>query len=59
MFDIKSVEEEARKELAEEQGKAAKAKIKDKLSQIAKARAITVNLEHEYEVLLREIGSEV
>lgn len=59
MFDIKEVEKQAKAELAEEQGKAAKAKIKEKLSQINKARAVVSNLEHEYEVLLREIGSDI
>lgn len=59
MFDIKTIEAEARKEVAEEQGKAAKAQIKAKLQAISKARAIVANLEREYEVLLREVASDV
>ena len=38
MFDIKKVEEEARKELAEEKSTAAKAKIKSHLGKIAAAQ---------------------
>lgn len=57
MFDIKKAEEEARKEVAEEQASAAKSKIKAKLKAIADAKKIVANLEHEYEVLLRELGS--
>jgi hypothetical protein len=56
MFDIKSVEEEARKELPEERGKAAKGKIKDSLKRIAAAEAIVRNLRDEHTVLLAEIG---
>jgi hypothetical protein len=58
MLDITEVEKQAREELAKEQGEKAKSKIKDKLKQISAARQIVANLEHEYEVLLREIGSE-
>ena len=57
MFDIKKIEAEAREELAEEQGKAAKASLKAKLKAISQARAVVANLEREYEVLLREVGS--
>jgi hypothetical protein len=57
MFDIKQIEADAKKEVAEEEGKAAKAAIKSKLQQISKARAVVANLEREYEVLLREVGS--
>lgn len=59
MFDIKKVEEEARKEIAEEQAKAAKGKIKDKLAQISKARAVVQQLEREYEVMIQEVGADV
>ena len=58
MFDIKEVEKAAREELAEEQSKNAKTKIKSKLKEIATARAIVANLEREYEILLQEIGAE-
>jgi len=58
MFDIKSVEADAKKELAEEQGKVAKGKIKDHLKKLSNARLVVANLEREYEVLLQEIGSE-
>lgn len=56
MFDIKSVEDEARKELAEEKAKAAKGKIKDSLKRIQAAEAIVRNLREEHAVLLRDIG---
>ena len=56
MFDIKQVEEEARKELAEEKSNAAKAKIKAHLGKIAAAQKIVDNLKQEYEVLIRDIG---
>lgn len=59
MFDISAVEAEAKKEIAEESAKAAKAKIKGKLHQIAAARSVVSNLEREYEVLLREVGADV
>jgi hypothetical protein len=58
MFDIKKVKDEAAAEIAKEQADAAKSKIKQKLRQIAQSRAITANLEREYEALLAEIGSE-
>lgn len=58
MFDIKSVEAEARKELAEEKAKAAKGKIKASLQKIAQAETILRNLRDEHEVLLRDIGDE-
>ena len=58
MFDIKAVEAEAQKEVAEEAGKAAKGKIKESLKKIAAARAVVANLEREHEVILRTIGAE-
>jgi len=57
MFDIKQVEEEARKELAEEKSVAAKSKIKAHLAKIAAAKKVVANLEEEYQVLLRDIGA--
>lgn len=57
MFDIKSVEAEAQKELLEEKAKNAKGKIKDSLKKIEAARAIVRNLEDEHAVLLRDIGA--
>ncbi|WP_287253173.1 hypothetical protein [Mesorhizobium sp.] len=57
MFDIKKVEEEARKEMAEEKAKAAKSKIKTSLVKIEQARTILRNLEEEHQVLLRDIGA--
>lgn len=58
LFDIKSVEAEAKAELAKETGEKAKAKIKAKLKQIADARKIVANLEGEYAVLLADINAE-
>lgn len=57
MFDIKKVEEEARKEIGEEKATAAKSKIKALLKRIEDSRKITANLELEYQVLLRDIGT--
>ncbi|SFZ81610.1 hypothetical protein SAMN02983003_0592 [Devosia enhydra] len=57
MFDIKTVEAEARAELAEERGKIAKGKIKASLQRIANAEAILRNLREEHEILLRDIGA--
>lgn len=56
MFDVKKVEEEARAEVAKEEGDKAKAKIKGSLKSIAAAKAVLSNLEREHEVLLRTIG---
>lgn len=57
MFDIKSVEAEARAELNKEKGEKAKGQIKAKLKQIEAAEAIVRNLREEYQVLLRDIGA--
>lgn len=57
MFDIKTVEAEAKKEIADEKAKAAKTKIKAALKRIADAEAILRNAKDEYEVILRDIGS--
>lgn len=56
MIDIKAVEAEAKKEIAEEKSKSAKSKLKAALKRIADARTILRNAEEEYEVLLRYIG---
>lgn len=58
MFDITQVEKDAKAELAEEAGKIAKTKIKGKLKEISAARAVVANLEAEYAVLLKEIGTD-
>ncbi|MFG1395898.1 hypothetical protein [Roseixanthobacter pseudopolyaromaticivorans] len=58
MFDIKEVEKQARAEIAKERGDKAKARLKDKLKQIAAAERIVQNLKNEYEVLLLEIGDD-
>lgn len=57
MFDIKKIEEEARKEVAEEQAVKAKSQIKAKLAQINAAKKVVANLELEYNALLLEIGN--
>jgi hypothetical protein len=58
MFDITNIEKEARAELAEELGKSAKQKIKAKLREINMAERALTNMRQEYQVLLRDIGSE-
>jgi hypothetical protein len=57
MFDIKKVEEEARKEVMEEQSKAAKDKIKASLKNIENAKKVLANAQMAHEVLLRDIGA--
>jgi predicted transcriptional regulator len=57
MFDIKKIEEEAAKELAEEKAKAAKSKIKDSLNKISAAERVLQNLRDEHAVILRDIGA--
>lgn len=59
MIDIKRIEEEARAELAEELGKTAKSKLKAKMRDITMAERVLLGLREEYQVLLRDIGSEV
>lgn len=58
MFDVNSVEKEAREELAKEMGSAAKTKIKASLRAIAMAEKALLNLRNEHAVLMRDIGSE-
>lgn len=57
MFDIKKIEDEARKEVADEQAVKAKSQIKAKLAQINTAKKVVANLELEYNALLLEIGN--
>jgi len=57
MFDVNQVVADAEKDLADEQAGQAKTKIKGKLREIAAAKAVVANLEREYGVLLRTIGS--
>lgn len=59
MFDAKKAEADARKELATEQAELAKTKIKAHLKKIAAAQQVLVNLDREYEAMLREIGADV
>lgn len=58
MFDVNSIEKEAREELAKEMGSAAKTKIKASLRAIAMAEKALLNLRNEHAVLMRDIGSE-
>lgn len=57
MFDIKKIEEEAKKEVNDELAISAKTQIKAKLKQIDTAKKVLVNLNLEYDSLLREIGT--
>lgn len=56
LFDIKSVQSEAEKELREERTKKAKEKIKAKLKQIQDAEVIVANLKREYDDLIAAIA---
>lgn len=58
MFDVSAAQKQAQEELAKEASDKAKGKIKEHLKKIASAKAIVANLEREYEVILKEIGSE-
>lgn len=58
MFDIKAVQKEAEAEIAKEQSSKAKDSIKAHLKKIAASKAVTANLEREYEVLLATIGAD-
>lgn len=51
MIDIKAVKEEARKEIAEAQGKKAKEALKKKLTDLANAEQIVKNIKREIEDL--------
>lgn len=55
---IKTIEQEAKAELAKENGEKAKVKIKAKLREIDAAEKIVANLKGEYEVLLKDLGVE-
>lgn len=59
MFDIKQVEKDAQAEFAKERADNAKKKLVAKLKTLADARQVVLNLENEYAVLLRDIGSQV
>jgi hypothetical protein len=56
--DIKAVQAEAEKEIRDEAIKAAKGKIKESLSKIAKAKSVVAQLERDHEVLLQTIAAE-
>lgn len=56
LFDVNSIEAEVRKEIAEENSKLAKEKIKAKLLQISKAEKVLQTLNMEYKELLAEIS---
>lgn len=51
MFDIKKAQDEAKKELAEEQAGNAKDKIKSKLRELSRAKKLVANIERELEDL--------
>jgi len=56
MFDIKALKDEARKEVAEEESKKAKAALIGKLRQLAAAQKIVKNIEREIEDLEASIA---
>lgn len=56
LVDIKAVDAEVRKELADEKVKNAKIKLKAKLATIDAARTVLANAEREYEDLLATIA---
>lgn len=56
LVDIKAVDAEVRKELADEKVKTAKIKLKAKLATIDSARTVLANAEREYEDLLATIA---
>ena len=56
MLDIKQVEKEAKKEIADEQMKAAKEELKAKLKALDNAKAVVRNIEREIEDLYVRLG---
>jgi hypothetical protein len=58
MFDIKALETEVDKEVAEEVFKEAKTKLKAKRRDIGRAKAVLRNLETEYAALLLEVSED-
>lgn len=54
---VKTLHEQAEKEVAEEKAKAAKEKIKVKLKDLDKAKLVVRNIERELEDLMIEISS--
>lgn len=54
--DVKSLREQAEKEVAEEKAKAAKEKIKTKLKELDKAELIVRNIKRELEDLMIEVS---
>lgn len=56
LFDVKAAQEEAEKEIRDEQVKKAKERIKGKLKQISDAESILANLKREYQDLITAIG---
>ena len=58
MFDIKKLEAEVDKEVADELIDAAKSKLKAKRRDIQRAKAVLRNLENEYQALLLEVSED-
>ena len=59
MFDVNKIEDEVRKEMAEERADEARARIKSHLVKIQKAEQVVENLKMEYKVMLADIAGEV
>lgn len=57
-INIRRIEQEAFDELSDERSAAAKVKIKAKIQELERARKIVANLEAEYELLLKDLGSD-
>jgi hypothetical protein len=58
MFDIKAIQKDAEEELYAERAERAKSRIKAKLIEIERAKKIVANLEAEYALLLKDLGSD-
>lgn len=58
MFDIKKIQDQAKKEYADEKATKAKQRIKGKLIEIDQAKQVLKNLEREYQDLLEEISDQ-
>jgi hypothetical protein len=59
VIDIKALEADAQKELAEELSKAARTKIKASLKRISDAEKILANARLEHAALMRDISGEI
>jgi len=59
MIDLKKIEADARKEVAEDMAKQAKDKVKGKLREISAAEKVVRNLRNELQMILEDVGEDI